>query len=139
MKYYPSNTVYKKYFKIRRYKKLLVNKPLYFGKVGIKALTSAFITHIFLEKLHMYIRRRMKKKGKVWFRCIPHIGITQKPLEVRMGKGKGPHFAWVYHVKKGQIFLEFINNDPFLLNYLLRAMKMKLPFKTKIVWLTQYT
>jgi len=75
----------------------------------------------------------------VWFRCIPHIGITQKPLEVRMGKGKGPHFAWVYHVKKGQIFLEFINNDPFLLNYLLRAMKMKLPFKTKIVWLTQYT
>jgi len=133
MKYFPSSTVYKKFFKIRKYKTFFFNKPLYFGLLGVKALESAFLSNFLLEKLHLFLKRKFKKKGKVWFRVIPHIGVTKKPLEVRMGKGKGPHDSWVYHVKKAQIIMELTIYDFFLLKRIKKALKMKLPLKIKFV------
>jgi len=133
MKYLPSFTIYKKYFKIRNYKTIYTMKPLSFGFFGVKALESAFLSNFFIERLHLFLKRKMKKRGKVWFRVIPFIGVTKKPLEVRMGKGKGPHEYWVYHVKKAQVFMELTISDTFLLKRTLRALQMKLPLKVKFI------
>lgn len=101
---------------------------------GFKALKSVLISHIFLEKLHMFLRRKLKKKlGKVWFRVIPFFGVTKKPLEVRMGKGKGGHELWCYQVKKGQIFMELTCFDNVLFDFIFRSIYMKFPFKTKLI------
>jgi len=133
MKYFPSSTVYKKYFKIRKYKAIYVNKPLQFGTLGVKALESAFLSNFLIEKLHLFLKRKFKKRGKVWFRVVPHVGVTKKPLEVRMGKGKGPHNSWVYHVKKAQIIMELHTLDFFLLKRIKKALQMKLPLKIKFI------
>lgn len=133
MKYCPSFTIYKKYFKIRKYATIYKHTPLKFGSVGCKCTKSAFLSNVFIEKLHLFLKRKFKKRGKVWFRVIPFIGVSKKPLEVRMGKGKGPHTSWVYHVKKAQVFMEFTVYDDNLLKKILRALKMKLPFKVKFI------
>jgi len=133
MKYFPSFTIYRKYFKIRKYKTLYTSANLVFGHFGVKALESAFLSSVFLEKLHLFLKRKLKKRGKVWFRVIPHIGVSKKPLEVRMGKGKGPHNLWVYQVKKAQVFIELSIFDVFLLKRLKHTLKMKLPMKVKFI------
>jgi len=106
MKFYPSFSKYNKFFKIRKNKSVRKNQTIVFGKYGIKALESIKISHVFIEKLNLFLKRKIKKKGKIIFRCIPYISDSKKPLEVRMGKGKGPNTNWIYPIKKGQIFLE---------------------------------
>jgi len=104
MKFYPSFSKYNKFFKIRKNKSVRKNQTIVFGKYGIKALESIKISHVFIEKLNLFLKRKIKKKGKIIFRCIPYIADSKKPLEVRMGKGKGPNTHWIYPIKKGQIF-----------------------------------
>lgn len=83
-----------------------------------------------MDKLLLSLKRKLKKRGKIWFRCIPFISITSKPLEVRMGKGKGNHSFWVYPLKKGQIFLEIsIKKNVIIFEDIIRILKARLPFK----------
>lgn len=108
MKFYPSFSKYNKFFKIRKNKSVRKNQTIVFGKYGIKALESVKISHVFIEKLNLFLKRKIKKKGKIIFRCIPYIADSRKPLEVRMGKGKGPNTNWIYPIKKGQILWNLI-------------------------------
>lgn len=92
------------------------------------------------EILRLCIRRGFKKKGKFWFRAVPYTFITKKPLEVRMGKGKGPFKQWVCPVKIGQIILEFrfpkrgSKKKNFLeILSLIRKCRKRLPIKCQVV------
>lgn len=137
MKYAPSIVLHNKFFKIRKYKTISKPSPIVYGQYGIKALESAFLSNFFIERFHLFLRRKLKKRGKVWFRVIPFVSKTKKPLEVRMGKGKGPHDCWIYHVKKAQIFMEITVNNLCLKEKIFRALYRKLPLKVKILCLKE--
>jgi len=133
MKFFPSYSKYNKFFKIRKNKSVRKNQTIVFGKYGIRALESVKISHVFIEKLNLFLKRKIKKKGKIIFRCIPYIADSRKPLEVRMGKGKGPNTNWIYPIKKGQMFMELNYYKTPLLFFILKALRMKLPFKYKLI------
>ena len=80
---------------------------LRFGDSGLKSLENGRITSKQIETVRQAIRRKIRPfGGKIWIRIFPHIAITSKPAEVRMGKGKGSIKTWVAKVKKGQVLYE---------------------------------
>ncbi len=106
---------------------------LAFGTWGLKVLENVKITNRQLEAIRLAIVRYLQKSGKLWFRVFPDIPVTKKPLEVRMGKGKGSVEYWVALVKRGTIILELDElpeNDAL---HVLRLASDKLPVKTKII------
>ncbi|MBN2641961.1 MAG: 50S ribosomal protein L16 [Victivallales bacterium] len=82
------------------------NNKLDFGDFGLQALTRGFITNNQIEAARIAINRHLKRRGKVWIRLFPYKPVTKKPLEVRMGKGKGNVDAWVAPVKPGRVLFE---------------------------------
>ena len=82
------------------------NNKLDFGEFGLQTLERGWITSAQIESCRVAVTRHMKRKGKVWLRIFPDKPITKKPLETRMGKGKGPTSAWVAVVKPGNIIME---------------------------------
>lgn len=79
---------------------------LAFGSFGLKALEGAWITARQIEAARIALTRYMKREGQSWIRIFPDKPITRKPLEVRMGKGKGNPEFWVAQVKPGRILFE---------------------------------
>jgi large subunit ribosomal protein L16 len=75
----------------------------------------------------------MKRKGKVWIRIFPDFPISQKPSEVRMGKGKGNVSYWVANVKPGRILYEIAGADPKILENSLKYASTKFPIEVKII------
>lgn len=109
-----------------------------FGSVGLKAVTEARITNRQIESARIALTRYMKREGKVWIRIFPDTPVTKKPLEVRMGKGKGAVDHWVALVKPGRIMFE-IDGVPFeVAQEGLRLAAQKLPVLTKIVTRPDY-
>jgi large subunit ribosomal protein L16 len=109
-----------------------------FGSVGLKAVTEARITNRQIESARIALTRYMKREGKVWIRIFPDTPVTKKPLEVRMGKGKGAVDHWVALVKPGRIMFE-IDGVPFeIAQEGLRLAAQKLPVLTKIVTRPDY-
>lgn len=82
------------------------NNKLDFGEYGLQALSRAFITNNQIEAARVAINRHLKRRGQVWIRMFPYKSITKKPLEVRMGKGKGNVEGWVAPVKPGRVLFE---------------------------------
>ncbi len=82
------------------------NNKLDFGDFGLQALTRGFITNNQIEAARIAINRHLKRRGKVWIRMFPYKPVTKKPLEVRMGKGKGNVEGWVAPVKPGRVLFE---------------------------------
>lgn len=82
------------------------NNKLDFGDYGLQALQRGYITNNQIEAARVAINRHMKRRGKVWIRMFPDKPVTKKPLEVRMGKGKGNVEAWVAKVKPGRVLFE---------------------------------
>jgi large subunit ribosomal protein L16 len=82
------------------------NNKVDFGDYGLQALTRGFITNNQIEAARVAINRHLKRRGKVWIRLFPYKPVTKKPLEVRMGKGKGNVDAWVAPVKPGRVLFE---------------------------------
>ena len=104
-----------------------------FGDFGIQALESAYITNRQIESARIAINRHIKRGGKVWINIFPDRPLTQKPLGVRMGSGKGPVEKWVANVKPGRILFEMsYPNDEVAIEALRRA-AAKLPCKTRII------
>ncbi len=106
---------------------------LAFGSFGLKALEGAWITDKQLEAARVALTRHMKREGQVWIRVFPDKPITKKPLEVRMGKGKGNPEGWVAVVRPGRILFEA---EGVSLQVAREAMKLaadKLPVDTKFV------
>lgn len=131
----PNNNNHKKFFKVRNKHNSFEPKvtTLKFGNLGIKAIKSGFITVKHLETLRLFLRRRLKKGSTIWFRLFPNIGISKKPIEVRMGKGKGGHSHWAFFVKKGRIILEIEGHKEIMVAQILDQCKNKLPFQSKVV------
>ncbi len=104
-----------------------------FGEMGLKALDAAWITSRQIESCRVAITRRMKRDGKVWIRIFPDKPVSKKPLETRMGKGKGAPEFWVAVVKPGRILFETAGVAKEIQQEALKLASYKLPIKTKIV------
>lgn len=104
-----------------------------FGEYGLKALDGAWITNRQIEAARIAMTRYMKRQGKVWIRIFPHLAKTAKPLEVRMGSGKGAPDGFVAVVKQGTIMFEVGEVSEAVAKEALRLASHKLPIKTKVV------
>ena len=104
-----------------------------FGEYGLVALEGAWITSRQIEAGRIAINRHMKRGGKLWIRIFPHLAKTKKPLEVRMGSGKGSPEEWVAVVKEGKIMFEIAGVSEEIAREALRLAANKLPVKCKFV------
>ena len=104
-----------------------------FGEYGLQALDRGWISNRSIEAARIAMTRHMKRGGKVWIRIFPDKPITKKPLEVRMGKGKGNPEGWVAVVKPGRVMFELSGVPEPLAREAMRLAGHKLPVKTKFV------
>jgi large subunit ribosomal protein L16 len=105
-----------------------------FGKYGLKALESGWITSRQIEASRVAITRHVKRGGKVWIRIFPDKPVTKKPAETRMGKGKGSPEYWVAVVRPGRVMFELEGVPEELAKEAMRLAAHKLPIKTKFVY-----
>ncbi|MDP6456054.1 MAG: 50S ribosomal protein L16 [Candidatus Marinimicrobia bacterium] len=103
-----------------------------FGSYGLKALEPGWVTARQIEAARVAIVRKIRKHGRMWIRIFPDKSVTQKPAEVRMGKGKGAPDHWVAVVKPGRILFEVEGVDKELAAEAFRLAGFKLPVKTKL-------
>lgn len=108
-------------------------KTVTFGEFGLQALDSHWITNRQIEAARIAMTRYMKRGGKVWIRIFPHMARTKKPLEVRMGSGKGAPEGWVAVVKPGRVMFEIAGVPEEVAREAFRLAAHKLPVKTKFV------
>lgn len=106
---------------------------LKFGILGLQALEKGRITARQIEAVRRSIAGFTKRKSKVWIRIFPDFPVSEKPTEVRMGRGKGNVSYWVSIVKPGRILYEVSGNDFLLLKAALKNASVKLPVSTKII------
>ena len=109
------------------------------GMFGIKSLDSQFITSRQIEAARVAATRYMKREGQLWIKIFPDKPITKKPLEVRMGKGKGAPEYWAAVVKPGRIMFEVGGVPMDVAKEALRLAAQKLPVKTKFVVARDYS
>jgi large subunit ribosomal protein L16 len=110
-----------------------------FGAFGLKALEPGWITSRQIEAARVALNRRMKRDGKVWIRIFPDKPVSKKPLETRMGKGKGAPEFWVAVIKPGRVMFEVDGVSKELAYEALQLAAYKLPIKVKIVTRPDYT
>ncbi len=108
------------------------------GMFGIKSLESNFITSRQIEAARVAATRYMKRQGQLWIKIFPDKPITKKPLEVRMGKGKGAPEYWVAVVKPGRVMFEVGGVPLEIAQEALRLAAQKLPVKTKFIVARDY-
>ena len=106
---------------------------LAFGDFGLQAMGPAYVTNRQIESARIAINRHVKRGGKVWINIFPDRPLTQKPLGVRMGSGKGPVEKWVANVKPGRILFEMSYPNEAVAQEALRRAGAKLPCKTRII------
>lgn len=108
------------------------------GAFGIKSLDSAFVTARQIEAARIAATRYMKREGALWIRIFPDKPITKKPLEVRMGKGKGAVEYWAAIVKPGRMLFEVGGVSESVAKEALRLAAQKLPVRTKYIVARDY-
>jgi large subunit ribosomal protein L16 len=106
---------------------------LSFGSFGLKSLGFCRLTAKQIEAARRAITRKVKRKGKLWINVFPHIPVTSKPTEVRMGKGKGSLSYWCCPLKPGTLLFELDGVSLDLARQALILGANKLPFKTKFI------
>ena len=111
---------------------------LSFGQFGIKSLDSNFLTSRQIEAARIAATRYMKREGQLWIKIFPDKPITKKPLEVRMGKGKGAVEYWAAVVKPGRVLFEVGGVPLDVAKEALRLAAQKLPVKTKFIIARDY-
>ena len=129
----PKRTKYRKQQKGRIKGLAYKGSKISFGSFGLKSLDTAMITNRQLESARIAMTRHMKRAGNVWIRIFPDKPITAKPLEVRMGKGKGALDHWVAVVKPGRIMFELDGVTEEVAREALRLAAQKLPVATRTV------
>lgn len=129
----PSRTKYRRVHRIKYEGKSKGNTTLSFGDYGLMAKEGAWITNNQIEAARIAMTRYMKRGGKVYINIFPHMPKTAKPLEVRMGSGKGAVDKWVAVVKAGKIMFEVSEIDEATAREALRLAANKLPIQTKFV------
>ena len=106
---------------------------LAFGQFGLKALEPERVTARQIEAARRALTRHMKRSGRVWIRVFPDVPVSKKPLEVRMGSGKGSPEFWVAKVKPGRILFEIDGVDIETAKEAMRLGQAKLSIATKFV------
>jgi len=106
---------------------------LAFGEYGVRALTRGWVKSTQIEACRVAINRHMKRKGKLWIRIFPDKPVTQKPIEVRMGKGKGNPEYWVAVVRPGKVLFEVDGVSDQVARESLRLADAKLGIRTCLV------
>ena len=129
----PKKSKYRKAHKGRIKGKAKAGTSLNFGSYGLKALTAERITSRQIEAARRAITRHMKRSGRVWIRIFPDVPVSKKPVEVRMGKGKGTPEFWAARVKPGRIMFEIDGVPKDIALTALDLGSSKLPVKTKII------
>ena len=130
----PKRVKYRKQQRGRMKGKAVRGSQLSFGSYGLKALEPAWITSRQIEAARIAITRHVKRGGKLWIRIFPDKPVTKKPLETRMGKGKGNPEFWVAVVKPGRILFEMEGVPLEVAREAMRLASHKLPIKTKFVY-----
>ena len=129
----PKKTKFRKAHKGRIHGVAKGGATLAFGAFGLKALAPERITARQIEAARRCIARHMKRQGKVWIRVFPDVPVSKKPLEVRMGSGKGSPEFWVARVKPGRILFELDGIPENLAREALELGAAKLPIATKFI------
>lgn len=129
----PKRTKYRKQQKGRNRGLAHRGSTVDFGSFGLKSLTRGQLTSRQIEAARIAMTRYMKREGKVWIRVFPDKPITSKPLEVRMGKGKGALDHYVAPIKPGRILFELDGVSYEVAAEALRLAAQKLPVLTKVV------
>ena len=106
---------------------------LAFGQYGLKAIEPERVTARQIEAARRALTRHMKRSGRVWIRMFPDVPVSKKPLEVRMGSGKGAPEFWVARVKPGRILFEVDGVSQQVAREALALAAAKLPIKTRFV------
>ena len=106
---------------------------LAFGQFGLKAIEPERVTARQIEAARRALTRHMKRAGRVWIRIFPDVPVSKKPLEVRMGSGKGAPELWVVRVKPGRILFEVDGIPVQTAKEALALAAAKLPIKTRFV------
>lgn len=129
----PKRTKYRKQHKGRVKGMAKGGTDINFGSYGLKAESAGRVTARQIEAARRAVTRHIKRAGRVWIRIFPDVPVSQKPAEVRMGKGKGSPEYWMCRVKPGRVMFEL---DGVELNIARRAFELaaaKLPVKTRFV------
>ncbi len=104
-----------------------------FGDYGLKCMSRGWLKATQIEACRVAINRHMKRKGKLWIRVFPDKPVTQKPIEVRMGKGKGNPEFWVAVVRPGRVLFEIGGVTEEIAVSALRLADAKLGLRTRLV------
>ena len=129
----PKRTKFRKMFKGRIHGEAKGGFDLNFGTYGLKAVEPDRVTARQIEAARRAMTRHMKRQGRVWIRIFPDVPVTQKPTEVRMGKGKGSVEYWAARVKPGRVMFEIDGVTEAVAREALRLAAMKLPIKSRVV------
>ena len=129
----PKRVKYRRPHKVSYEGKAKGNTELSYGNFGLQAVEGAWITNRQIEAARICLARYTKRQGKIWIRVFPHLSKSKKPLQVRMGSGKGAPDKWVAVVKEGTILFEMAGIDEALAREALRLASYKLPIKCKVV------
>src|SRR6187549_2993439 len=127
----PMRTKFRKAHKGRIHGTSKAGTELNFGQFGLKALEPDRVTARQIEAARRALTRHMKRAGRVWIRVYPDVPVSKKPLEVRMGSGKGSVELWVCRVKPGRILFEVDGISAELAKEALTHAAAKLPIKTR--------
>ena len=129
----PKKTKYRRVHRGRRRGVSRGQTDVQFGDFGIKSLEAGWITNRQIEAARIAMTRKIKRGGKVWINVFPDKPITKKPLETRMGSGKGNPEGWVAVVKPGKVMFELAGVPEDLAKDAMRLAGHKLPIRTKFV------
>ncbi len=125
-----------KYRKVQKGKRKGLSKgarEVHFGEYGLEAVEAAWMTARQIEAMRVALSRKLKKFGKYYIRVFPDKPIPKKPVEVRMGKGKGGPEQWVAVVKRGRVICEIEGLSEAESKDVLKQVTYKLPMKTRLV------
>ncbi|WP_040726408.1 50S ribosomal protein L16 [Thiomicrorhabdus sp. Kp2] len=129
----PKRTKFRKVHKGRNRGLAQVGNKVSFGDFGLKALERGRMTSRQIEAGRRVMTRHVKRGAKIWIRVFPDKPITNKPLEVRMGKGKGSVEYWVAQIQPGRVLYEIQGVNEQLAREAFDLAAAKLPFKTQVV------
>ena len=129
----PKRVKYRRVHRGRMTGKAYRGNTLTYGDFGIQAIEPAWITANQIEAARVAMTRYCKRFGKVWIKIFPDKPVTKKPLETRMGKGKGAPEYWVAVVKPGRVMFEIGGVPEATAREALRLGASKLPIKTKVI------
>ena len=129
----PNRTKYRRPHRLSYEGKSKAGTEVAFGEYGLVALNGAYISNNQIEAARVAMTRYMNRGGQVWIKIFPQLAITKKPLEVRMGSGKGAPEGWVAVVQKGRVMFEIGGVSEEIAREAFRLAANKLPVKCKFV------